>query len=377
MIDKKGEDIPRENTNLFSTSRGGDIPRETNNLFSTSKGEDIPRETNNLFSTSKGGDIPRKNTNFFSTSKGENIPKENNNLFSTTMKTLHIVLFGIIIGFAVSIFSALFSNTVHWTWIFDYIIFASILVGITISIILFLTKLKVWICFVIGYSLILSFIYIFITNYHFWNSPSTVCVFFVLLAFVLFFFALTLINYLNSAEKYSNGKVAVFLICIILFSSIIAVDYLSPENLVNKTFPDYYNERISINVLEDHNFSYETLNTAYLDVDNRIQVAVKHNKNDYDTFLKEQNNQKEKYGWNIIDKGLPIDTVAWKSVDGWYYVLVVNPKLSNDDKYKGVYAVLIGSDNEEKTIEIAKSIVFIKNENNKTVKWNIFRDTVR
>jgi hypothetical protein len=90
-------------------------------------------------------------------------------------------------------------------------------------------------------------------------------------------------------------------------------------------------------------------------------------------FVKDKNEQKEKYNWLILDKDLPDGKLGWKSTNGWYHILIINPKIDQlDQNYKGVYAVVISSDNEEKTIELAKSIIFNRTEYNRNATWSIF-----
>jgi hypothetical protein len=90
----------------------------------------------------------------------------------------------------------------------------------------------------------------------------------------------------------------IFLIILLLFSSIFIIgDFVTPKTLVNETFPYYnvtsinkegYVEKISVEVPIGSNFPKESSVTGYLDIDNRIQIAVKHGKEEYDDFCKRQ-----------------------------------------------------------------------------------------
>jgi F0F1-type ATP synthase assembly protein I len=64
-------------------------------------------------------------------------PNQKNTYFrSKILKAMNKIITGIIVGLVGSIFFPLFSNTLHWTWIFDYIILALILCGIVFSLLL-------------------------------------------------------------------------------------------------------------------------------------------------------------------------------------------------------------------------------------------------
>jgi len=305
-----------------------------------------------------------------------NFPKLNfpESSFENNISNTIIVLFCTITGgFLVSILFAWFSNTLHWTWIFDYIILTIGLIVIAILTIIYKQNRNLGICFLFFLFSSLFSSYIFFHNYHNWVSADTVFYNFIILTIVIFIFISLIIYSIKAFRKYFIIKIIILFVLIVLlfhFSTAIYNDHQFTPITENETFPYYDHpskEKVEIKVPKNSNFTNETFITGYIDKTNGIQIAVKYNGTDLDEFIRGKNEDRNKYAFDLTGTDLPLGTLGWKTTTGWYHILIINPKFNQNNEHEGVIAVFIGSNNEKKAIEMAKTMIF----KNETDRWDI------
>lgn len=91
---------------------------------------------------------------------------------------------------------------------------------------------------------------------------------------------------------------------------------------------------------------------GYTDSEKGIQLSLKENQMIINKYIDEMDKDRDKVKEDFKGTGLPLGTKGWSDVDGWYHILIKNPKNSN-------IAIAIASKNKDTSIKIAKNVIFI------------------